>query len=137
MSGKQFIDTNVLVYSFDNSAPTKRKRAREILYSSDSWLISWQVIQEFSNVALHRFAKPMSKEDLSDFLRLVLLPRCLVMPTPQLYMQAIQIHAQTQYRYYDSLIVASALVAGANILYSEDLQEDRIIGNLKIVNPFQ
>lgn len=42
-----------------------------------------------------------------------------------------------QYRYYDSLIVASALVAGANILYSEDLQEDRIIGNLKIVNPFQ
>ncbi len=40
------------------------------------------------------------------------------------------------YRFFDSLIVASAVQAGASILYSEDLQAGRIFGNTKIVNPF-
>lgn len=136
MSDKQFLDTNILVYSFDHSAPDKRKHALEIIYQTDTWLISWQVVQEFSNVALHRFAKPMPTKDLADYLRLILLPRCRVMPTGQLYEQALRIQTQTQYRFYDSLIVASALVSGADTLYSEDLQADRFIGKLRIVNPF-
>jgi predicted nucleic acid-binding protein len=40
------------------------------------------------------------------------------------------------YRFYDSLIVASALNSGARILYSEDLQHGRRIGDLRIENPF-
>lgn len=136
MSAKPFINTNVLVYSFDHSDADKRGRARELLYGGDDWVISWQVVQEFCNVALHRFARPMMIDDLSDFLRLVLIPHCRIMPTAQLYEQALQINAQTKYRFYDSLIVASALIAGADVLYSEDLQADRMIGNLRIVNPF-
>lgn len=136
MSAKCFLDTNVLVYSFDHGSPGKRARSREIIRNSGSWVISWQVLQEFCNVALHRFAKPMSTEDLGEYLRLILVPGCRIMPTAQLYEQAVRIQAQTHYRFYDSLIVASALAAGVETLFSEDLQSDRMIGNLRITNPF-
>lgn len=58
------------------------------------------------------------------------------MSTGQIYQKALQIQRETQYRFYDSLIVAAALESGASILYSEDLQHDHTIGHLRIVNPF-
>ena len=59
MSAEFFLDTNVLAYAFDPAAPTKQQRAREIIASSN-WLVSWQVIQEFANLALHRFSSGLS-----------------------------------------------------------------------------
>lgn len=39
--------------------------------------------------------------------------------------------------YWDSVIVASALETGAEILYSEDMQDGLLVNNqLRIVNPF-
>lgn len=137
MAAKVFLDTNVLVYAFDLGAVAKRERARALIRDPQlDWCVSWQVVQEFSNVALHRFKNPMGSEDLSDYLELVMMPQCEVMPTRELYLSAIRLQSQTQYRFYDSLIVASALAAGAQELYSEDLQSGRKIGDLQIVNPF-
>ena len=135
MNGDLFLDTNVLVCAFDPSVPAKQARAREVL-SSERWLVSWQVVQEFSHVALHRFATPMAPADLQDFLRLVLWPRCRVLPSATLYEAAVQLHLQTQFRFYDCLVVASALASGAATLLSEDLQAGRRFGPLTITNPF-
>jgi predicted nucleic acid-binding protein len=38
--------------------------------------------------------------------------------------------------FYDALIVASAIEAGCDIVYSEDMQHGRKFGSLTIVNPF-
>ena len=38
--------------------------------------------------------------------------------------------------FYDALIVASAIEAGCDTLYSEDMQHGRAFGGLTIVNPF-
>jgi len=136
MSAEVFFDTNVLVYAFDKTAPAKQAHARALIQGSTDWTISWQVVQEFCSVALHRFKTPLRGDDLRDTLDLVLLPHCRVMPTADLYRQALAVQAQTQYRYYDSLVVASALISGARLLYSEDLQHGREIGSLRIENPF-
>jgi len=136
MSAEYFLDTNVLVYAFDQSQPEKQARARDLLDPNRDWAISWQVIQEFSSVALHRFAKPVSPKFLRDFIELVLWPKCRIMPSPGLIEAAIRIHDQTQYRFYDSLIVASAMEAGVTRLISEDLQGGREFGGLRIENPF-
>jgi len=136
MSADLFLDTNVLVYAFDKTAPAKQAIARSLIQGDANWSISWQVVQEFCSVALHRFKTPLRGDDLRDYLDLVLLPHCEVMPTSDLYRQALAIQTQTNYRYYDSLVVASALVSGANVLYSEDLQHGREIGGLRIENPF-
>jgi len=136
MPAKIFLDTNVLVYAFDRTAPAKRERAREIIRGDLDWVVSWQVVQEFCAVALHRFAVPMPTADLRDYLDVVLLPRCRVMPAAEIYRQALGVQAQTGYRFYDSLVVTAALVSGAAALYSEDLQHGRQIGEVRIENPF-
>ena len=135
MNAKVFLDTNVVAYAFDRSALEKQRRAKELMGGSN-WVVSWQVIQEFANLALHRFAVPMKPEDLADYLDLVLWPRYEVLPSLLLYRTATTLHAQMQTRFYDSLIVAAALASGAARLLTEDLQHGRAIGSLKIENPF-
>ena len=60
----------------------------------------------------------------------------VVMPSAAIYQNALRIQQETRSRYYDCLVVAAALESGAATLYSEDLQHDRVIGPLRIVNPF-
>ncbi|MFO7729999.1 MAG: hypothetical protein R6V86_04450 [Spirochaetia bacterium] len=66
MSDSFFLDTNLLVYSFDSKAHEKQERAQQLirLALEGQGAISRQVIQEFSNVALHKFEKPMGRDDL-------------------------------------------------------------------------
>ncbi len=136
MSAEYFLDTNILVYAFDQKAEHKREKALSLSQAGQPWMISWQVVQEFCSVARHRFTIPLDLEFLGDYLNLFLLPHCKVMPSGPIYRKALQIQRETQYRFYDSLIVAAALESGASILYSEDLQHGRHIGHLRIMNPF-
>ena len=139
MSVEVFFDTNVLVYTFDAGAPEKRDRARALMREAlarGNGAISWQVAQEFLHVARHRFENPLTPGEASDYLDQILMPLWKVFPSPELYQEAIALQRQTQYRFYDSLMVAAAVRAGAAILYSEDLQEGRVFGGTRIVNPF-
>ncbi len=140
MSVDYFLDTNVLIYSFDTSAPAKRKKAENLIAAAlrqGSGAISWQVVQEFINVALHKWERPMTTADAVEYLSSTLEPLCTVFPSPTLWRTALALQTQSQYRFYDSLIVASALQCGAKILLSEDLQSGRRVGDLEIVNPFE
>ena len=139
MNADYFLDTNVLVYSFDNNAPARRDTARKLIAAAlrrGNGFVSWQVVQEFLNVAMHKWEKPMSVGDANEYLGGTLEPLCAVFPSSTLWRSALSIQAQSQYHFYDSLIVASALQCGAKILYSEDLQTGRRFGDLEIRNPF-
>jgi len=139
MSGKFFLDTNILVYTFDETDSKRRERARTLVaeaLSESSGIISCQVIQEFLNAALRKFSKPLTAVDAERYLTVVLDPLCAVFASVELYHQAIDIAERWKYSFYDSLIIASALQAGCPVLYSEDLQHGQKIGNLRILNPF-
>lgn len=135
MPAEVFLDTNVLVYSFDADSPAKQRKAKELLAGS-GWFVSWQVLQEFSSVALHRFKVPLMPLDLSDYLTLKLWPRCRILPSEVILTKALAIHARYGFRYYDSLVVASAMAGGAKTLFSEDLQHGQSIDSVTIENPF-
>jgi predicted nucleic acid-binding protein len=64
------------------------------------------------------------------------MPLWRIMPTRALYERALDVQARYRYGLYDSLIIASALVAGCTRLYSEDLQHGQRIEGLTIENPF-
>ena len=139
MSAKFFLDTNILVYTFDEENPEKRERARALVseaLAESSGAISYQVIQEFLNAALRKFSKPLTAGDAERYLTVVLEPLCTVFAGVELYHQAIDIAERWKYSFYDSLVIASALQAGCTVLYSEDLQHGQKIGNLRILNPF-
>ncbi len=61
MKAEVFPDTNILVYAFSPDEPVKQTQSLALISAKD-WCISWQVIQEFSNVALHKFKTPMRPE---------------------------------------------------------------------------
>lgn len=48
----------------------------------------------------------------------------------------MKISKETQYSYWDSLIIAMAIDTGCSVLYSEDLNNGQEIEGLKIINPF-
>lgn len=139
MPDKFFLDTNVFVYSFDPRAKRKQQRALEFIgeaMNSQSGVISYQVVQEFLNVATRNFATPMTAVDATTYLRTVLMPLCAIYPSLELYELGLQIAGETGYSFYDALVIAAALSADCAILYSEDLQDRQLVHGLAIRNPF-
>jgi predicted nucleic acid-binding protein len=139
MTGRDFLDTNVLVYSFDEKQPAKRDRAREIIARAlrdGSAIISYQVVQEFLNVALHKFISPFNVKDCGDYLTGVLEPLCQVYPDTSLYRKALDVQSTTGFSFYDSLIIVGAMRGQCSCLLTEDMQTGREIEGVKIVNPF-
>lgn len=139
MSG-DFIDSNVFVYLFDETDERKRCRAEQIVASvlqTNSAVISFQVVQETLNVVTRKLATPMTVEDAKRFMENVLAPLFRVPASIPLYNRALDVQARYRYGFYDSLIVAAALDAGCDRLYSEDLQSGQRIEGLEIKNPFE
>jgi predicted nucleic acid-binding protein len=140
MSGRYFLDTNILVYTFDPSQPEKQDRARRLVEEalrSTEGVISSQVVQEFLNVATRRFETPLTPADCRVYLDTVLAPLCDVFPTIELYKDALSVHEGWRFSLYDSLIVAAALATGCERLYTEDLQDGQRVRDLVIENPFR
>ena len=138
MSG-DFIDSNVFVYLFDETDERKRDIAGEIVESglqNNSVIISFQVVQETLNVVTRKLATPMTVEGAKSFMEDVLAPLWRVSPSLALYNRALDVQARYRYSFYDSLIIAAALDAGCDRLYSEDLQGGQRIEGLRIENPF-
>jgi predicted nucleic acid-binding protein len=139
MKDKYFLDTNIIVYTFDPSQPQKQKIARDLMkiaLDKGAGSISYQVIQEFLNVSTRKFVSPLTYQDSQIFLSTVLEPLCEVYASIDLFHRALEISEQWKYSFYDSLIIAAALQNNCSILYSEDLKNGQIIHELKIVNPF-
>jgi predicted nucleic acid-binding protein len=139
MSARVFLDTNILVYCFDHSDKKKQQQADALVDAAlrdHSGVISNQVIQEFLNVATRKFAKPMNSAEARAYLQTVLSPLCEVFSSISLYQQALSVHEETGYAFYDCLIIAAALEAKCEVLYSEDLHAGHTVRSLKIENPF-
>ncbi len=139
MSDRSFLDTNILVYSFDLFAPEKARVANEILKQAQltrSAVISFQVVQEFFNVALTKFTSALSLTEADHYLTTVLVPLLSVHSSPKLYSRALQLKSRHKFAWYDALIVAGALESSCTTLLTEDMQHGMRIDNLRIENPF-
>ena len=140
MPGKYFLDTNIIIYSFEATDPFKQAIALKLIRNAlelNEGIISYQVIQEFLNVAMQKFKEPLKPGDCKRYLDKFLSPLCEIFPSIDLFAKAIEIKSETGFTFYDSLIVASAIAGKATVLYTEDLQHNRVIDKkLKIVNPF-
>jgi predicted nucleic acid-binding protein len=139
MNGRFFIDTNILVYCFDPKSPAKAKKASQLIRqaaNTGEGVISYQVVQEFFNVALRRFSEPMTAAEAEQYLITVLRPLLAVHSSLTIFFEALRITEQHRMPWYDALIVAAALESKCTRLYSEDFQHGRKIEGLRIENPF-
>ncbi len=99
-------------------------------------IVSYQVVQEFFNVALKRFSQPMRLADAEQYLGTVFRPLLAVHSSPALYAEALHLQHQSGLSWYDSLIVSAAIQAQCDLLLTEDLQHGQQFGSLRIANPF-
>ena len=139
MSDRFFLDTNIFVYSFDQSAAAKAQRATQLIreaLTTQKGVISYQVVQEFFNVALRRFSQPMQAADAEQYLSTVFRPLLSVHSSQALYAEALHLHAQSGLSWYDALIVSAAIQARCDLLFTEDLQHGQRFGGLRVANPF-
>lgn len=127
-----FFDTNVLLYLLSADA-AKADRAEQVI--AQGGIISVQVLNEFASVASRKLK--MSYAEIRDFLTTM---RSMVAVEPlsvQTHESALVLAERYGFAFYDALIVAAALLAGCQILYSEDLQDGHYIENRLLVrNPF-
>jgi|SRR5277367_304841 len=140
MSGRFFLDTNIFVYTFDASAPAKAKRASRLIRhaaETGEGVVSYQVVQEFFNVALRRFPQPFSVAEAEQFLVTVFRPLLAIHSSPALYVEGLRIAGKYRLAWYDALILAAALESQCSVLYSEDLQHGQQMEGLRIENPFR
>jgi predicted nucleic acid-binding protein len=139
MNGRFFLDTNLFVYSFDRNSPAKSRRATQIIreaVATRNGIISYQVMQEFFNVALRRFSPPMTLVEAEQYLGTVFRPLLTVHSSQDLYKNAFRLAGRYRLPWYDSIIVAAAIEGKCGVLYSEDFQHGQKFGDLKIENPF-
>lgn len=140
MSGADFLDTNVLVYSIDVASPVKRETAKAIVadaLSNRSAVISFQIVQETLQAVTRKVRVVAADADAQAFFSEVLLPLWTVQPTAALYERALRIQRKQGLAFYDSVVVASAIEAGCKRLLTEDLQHGQRIEGLRIENPFR
>lgn len=133
MSADPFFDSNVLLYlASDDGA--KANRAEVLL--AEGGTISVQVLDEMSNVAIRKHG--MSWSQVGTLLEPV-RALCRIEPLTEAT-HDLGAHLAMRYRFsvYDAMIVAAALLAGADMLYSEDLHDGLLVEDrLRIRNPFR
>ncbi|MHC5674894.1 PIN domain-containing protein [Nostoc sp.] len=136
MSNNIFIDTNLWIYLYAKNPPEKYQKVAELIKNNSSLLlISTQVLGELFHVLSRK--KFTSKTDaitiISDLINT--FPVQAINTTEVI--QALEINTKYNYSYWDSLIIATALLGKCSIIYSEDMQHNQLIDNkIRILNPF-
>ena len=135
MTGKYFLDTNVLVYCFSEDEPEKRKKCLDILARAKdeaSFVISTQVLNEFAAVMIKKFNQ--SPIEVKAIIKDLSLFEVVNMDT-ELILEAIDIHILHQISYWDSLIISGAKSARCAVILTEDLNHDQEVAGVKVQNP--
>jgi len=129
---ESFFDTSVLLYLLLAEAG-KADQVEELL--EQSGVVSVQVLNEFTAVATRKLG--LSFAEVREVLGTVRI-LCDTQPlTVEHHDKGTEIAERYRFSFYDSVIIASALLAGCKNLYSEDLQHRQIIDKqLTVINPF-
>jgi predicted nucleic acid-binding protein len=136
--GLGFVDTNVLVYAFDNSGSAKQRAAQRLLnelMDGDRLRVSTQVLQELYVTLTRKALRHCSSEEA-----LAVMDDLAAWPLAVVDYAAIRAAAgladQAKLSFWDALVVVAAARAGATLLYTEDLNDGQEILGVRVRNPF-
>jgi predicted nucleic acid-binding protein len=128
-----FFDTNVLLYLASGDS-AKADRAETAIAAGGA--ISVQILNEFTNLARRKMQ--LSWTDIHEFLNLLrnlLIVHPLTLDTHE---TGLRLAERYGFSTYDAMVAASALHAGCDTLWSEDMQHGMVLDEgLRIVNPFR
>ena len=136
--GFEFVDTNVLVYAYDQSAAEKHEQARaliEQLWQTKMGCLSIQVLQEFYVTVTQKVAQPLPKPVAAQIVEDFGVWRVHV-PRIEDLILAIDWQIRYQTSFWDAMILYSAAQLGCKVLWSEDLNTGQLYQQVQVNNPF-
>ncbi len=138
MPAREFVDSNIWLYALvqvdDDKADDWCHLASQFVGLLTRPVINSQVIREVSRNLLKKSS--LTEKRLQQLISDLYLSCEVLQSNLQQHLQASQLRLGAFFSFWDSLIVAAALDARCDTLYSEDMQHGRLIdGRLSIVNP--
>jgi predicted nucleic acid-binding protein len=129
------LDSNIVLYNHDNNEHHTHKKTTAARLLDENPVVSSQVISEYFNVMQK---KHKVEKKVLIRVSVLWLEKCHIQPvTLTTVKTARQLIDKYMFQLFDGIIVAAAIEAQCDILYSEDMQHNQIInGTLKIINPF-
>ena len=134
----QFVDSNILVYAYDNTQGDKNRKAislLENLWKTGAGCLSVQVLQEFYYNITRKSAKPLSPidaaqviEDFSDWI--------IYRPGLRDILAAIELLQRHNISFWDAMILRSAQQCNCSRLWTEDLSDGQKYEDVTVINPF-
>jgi len=136
MTATVFVDTNVLLYAFDEANPKKRAAARHwraALWTSKRGRLSVQVLQEFYANILRKWpaAQEQARAEIGNLSAWHPVPMDF-----EILIRGWRLQDRFQLSFWDSLIVAAAKSSACNFLLTEDLQAGQDLDGVTVLNPF-
>jgi len=130
MNEKAFIDTNVFIYLYSEDETQKRDISQRAVESFDC-VISTQVLNELSNVCIGKLAQSPENVELAIN---EISGQCAVLTIEKhTISQALKIHKRYGYKYFDCLMLASALSSDCKYFITEDLADGQVIDDKLII----
>lgn len=133
-----FVDTNILVYALDPKEPKRRRQAADLLRATITnrmLVLSPQSLNECHRVIIADRRRLMQREEARHFVA-ALSPFCAAPAGFEVTREAWRIQEAAGLGWWDCLLLASALLSGCKVFFSEDMQHAQHIGDLRLLSPF-
>lgn len=131
-----FLDSNIWIYALANNQDINKRNIACRLVDAEGVIISTQVINE---VCLNLIKKSsFTEQQITQLIEAFYKGSHVISFNLDILVNSSNLRSRYKFSFWDSLIVACALAAGASILYSEDMQDGLVVDSqLQIVNPFK
>jgi predicted nucleic acid-binding protein len=138
MPAPEFLDTNVLVYAYEQGDSRRRRIARDLVRRAVAGdiLMSTQVVAEFAATLLHKIKPAARPEDVAAVLD-ALGPIRVVVTDCDIVRRALDVRSEYGVHFYDCMIVAAAERGGCERIWSEDLNAGQKYFGIMVENPFR
>ena len=133
------IDTNVLLYLYDQSQPVRQERAQQVLDQlelSQSGRLSVQCLSEFFSVATRKLSPSLTPDQALHQISLFARLWPVYDLTSMIVLEAGRGVRDHQLSYYDALIWAIARLNQVPTIFSEDFSDGAVLEGVRFVNPF-
>lgn len=138
MTGRVFVDTNILIYAHDLDAGHKHEIASalvERLWETGEGAMSTQVLQEFYVNVTRKIMNPLAPAQARAIIECYLVWHVELNDAESILM-ASELEERYLLSFWDAMIVAAACRAKATKIVTEDLNAGQKIEGIVVENPF-
>ncbi len=139
MSDKVLVDTNVLVYAYDRTAPLKQRRALEVLdrlVATSSGVLTTQVLAEFFVTVTRKITKPLPTDEAESRVHNLVRAWPIIELTGMIILEAARGVREHHFSYWDAQIWATAKLNQIPVVLSEDFSDGQTTEGIRFMNPF-